>query len=127
MKHLVVLRVASLLSLLLLTLHLADDIRRDTDGMNEAGLIAVVFTLVVWLYGILILAERRSGHVVMLAGALLAVFVPVTHLRGVVAGEIARSGGSLFVAWTLLALSVTAIFTCVVAAQGLWGLRGRAR
>lgn len=126
MKPLVVLRVASLLSLNLLLLHLADDIGRDTDGMNQGGLIAVVLVLVVWLYSIVMLAERRSGHVVILAGALLAAFVPVTHLRGVVAGEIARSDGSLFVAWTLLALSVSAIFTCVVAAQGLWGMRRQA-
>ncbi len=126
MKHLVVLRVASLLSLNLLLLHLADDIPRDTGGMNQAGLIAVVFVLVVWLYSIVILAERRSGHVLILAGALLAAFVPVTHLRGVVAGEIARSGGSLFVAWTLLALSVSAIFSCVVATHGLWVMRRQA-
>lgn len=126
MKPLVVLRVASLLSLNLLLLHLSDDIRHDTDGMSQGGLIAVVLVLVVWLYSIVMLAERRSGHVLILAGALLAAFVPVTHLRGVVAGEIARSGGSRFVAWTLLALSVSAIFTCMVAAQGLWGMRRQA-
>lgn len=122
-KPLVVLRAASLLTLLLLTLHLADDIRRDTNGMNQGGLIAVVLTLVAWLFGILVLSERRVGHVVILAGALLAAFVPVTHLQSVVSGEFARTDGSLFVAWTLLALGVSAILTCVVAVHGLWGMR----
>jgi hypothetical protein len=28
--------------------------------------------LVLWLYGTLLLAERRSGHIIMLVGALLA-------------------------------------------------------
>lgn len=106
------------LSLFLLTLHLADAIRRDTDGMNQAGLIAVVLVLVVWLYGILAMDDGRGAHAVMLAGGLLAAFVPVTHLRSVVEGELARSGGSLLEVWTLLVLSVTAIFTCVMAARG---------
>ena len=44
--------------------------------------------LVVWLYGTLVLAERRSGYAIMLVGSLLALGMPVIHVIG--AGGIFR-------------------------------------
>ena len=38
--------------------------------------------LVVWLYGTLVLAERRSGYVIILLGSLLGLLVPVIHMKG---------------------------------------------
>ncbi|HKD70534.1 MAG TPA: hypothetical protein VKB61_00320 [Candidatus Acidoferrum sp.] len=64
MKHNTMLTVASLLSILLLTLHITDDIVRGiskAESSNTALLILAVF-----LYGTLVLRERRSGHVIML-------------------------------------------------------------
>lgn len=55
MKHNVVLMVASLLSILFVTLHTADDIARGMEPGTLFDLI-VVPILVVWLYGTLVLA-----------------------------------------------------------------------
>ena len=64
MKESAVLAVTSLLSLLLLTLHITDDIVRGISKAESSNTALVV--LVVFLYGTLVLAERRSGYVIML-------------------------------------------------------------
>jgi hypothetical protein len=123
MKHNVILIITSLLSILFMTFHLADDIVR---GMSPGGLENVVGVLifVVWLYGTLVLAERRSGYVVLLVASLLASFVPVIHMSGAgLGGKIAQSSGAFFFIWTLIALGVTAIFSFILSARGLWSLR----
>ncbi|MDQ6872733.1 MAG: hypothetical protein M3037_12130 [Gemmatimonadota bacterium] len=78
--------------------------------------------LVVWLYGTVVLAERRSGYVIMLLGSLLASVVPVIHMTGaggVVGGGIAKSSGAFFFVWTLITLSVTGVFSFILSARGL--------
>jgi hypothetical protein len=42
---------------------------------------------------------------------------------GLVGGEIASSGRVFFWVWTLIALGVTATFSLVLSARGLWSLR----
>ena len=129
MKQNVSLTITSLLSILFMTLHLTDDIVR---GFERAGswLFAVPI-LVVWLYGTLVLAERRSGYVIILLGSLVGMLAPILHFRatGAVArGEIAQSSGAFFFVWTLIALGVTALFSVVLSARELWRPgRGHAR
>src|SRR5919205_483546 len=126
MKHNHTLTIASMLSLVLLTLHLADDIVRGFEPGGLANLVGGVLISVVWLYGTLVLAGRRSGYVIILLGSLLGLFVPYVHMRGKgvgIASGIANSSGGFFFVWTLLALGVTALFSVVLAARGLWGLR----
>ena len=128
MKHNVMLTVTSLLTLLLLTLHLADDIVRGFEPGGLANLIGGVLISVVWLYGTLVLAGRRSGYVIILLGSLLGLFVPYIHMRGKgvgVASGIANSSGGFFFVWTLIALGVTALFSVILSARGLWGLPWR--
>jgi hypothetical protein len=123
MKHNVMLTIASLLSILFFTFHLADDIVRGIEPGTLTNLTAVP-TLVVWLYGTLVLAERRSGYVITLLGSLLGSGVPVLHFRGAgVGGAIARSSGGLFFIFTILALGVTALFSFILSVHGLWSLR----
>ena len=123
MKHNALLTITSLLSILLLTLHLTDDIVR---GMEKGGLsnLLAVPILVVWLYGTLVLAGRRLGYVIILLGSLLGVGIPVIHMRGAGVGEIARSSGGFFFVWALIALGVTALFSVILSARGLWSLQG---
>ena len=59
MKHNAMLVVTCLLSLLLLTLHITDDIVRGISKAESSNTALVVF--VVFLYGTVVLAERRSG------------------------------------------------------------------
>jgi hypothetical protein len=82
-----------------------------------------VLVLVLWLYGTLVLAERRSGYVIILLASLLGSVVPVVHMRGAGVGEIAKSSGGFFFVWTLIALGVSAIFSVILSARALWSLQ----
>jgi len=121
MKNHVLLTVASLLSILLLTLHLADDIVRGMDPGGPANMIGLV-VLAGWVYATLALAGRRSGYVINLVLSLLAAGIPVIHMTGIGLGQ-GRSTGAFFFIWTLLALGVTTIFSVILAVRGLWSLR----
>jgi hypothetical protein len=123
MKHRVMLTVASLLSILFFSFHHADDVLRGRASGGLLNLIPVLI-LVVWLYGTtLVLAERRAGYVIVLILSLLGSAVPVVHMsgRGLVGGDIANSGGVFFWVWTLISLGVTALFSVILSARGLWG------
>ena len=125
MKHNLLLTIASLLSILFFTLHLTDDIVRGMEPGGLSNLIGGVLISVVWLYGTLVLAERRSGYIILLLGSLLALAIPVIHMRGKgvgVASGIANSSGGFFFVWTLIALGVTALFSVILSAHGLWSL-----
>ena len=60
MKHKVTLTITSLLSILFMAFHWADDIVR---GMSPGGVSGLggVLILVIWLYGTLVLGERARG------------------------------------------------------------------
>ena len=129
MKHKVTLTITSLLSILFMTFHLSDDIVRGMEPGGVKNLIGVLI-LVVWLYGTLALAERRSGYVIILLESIGGAGVPVVHMMGagLVGGRIANSSGAFFWVWTLIALGVTATFSVILSARGLWSLQwGRSR
>ena len=124
MKHHVLLTISSLLSILLLTLHITDDIVRGISPAESSN--TALLVLVLLLYGTLVLAEKRSGHVIMLVVGLFAAGMPVLHMRGAHYPEIARSAGGFFFVWTLWALGGLGGLTFVLSARGLWRLqRGR--
>lgn len=126
MNRSVLLTITSLLSILLMTFHLSDDIVR---GFEPGGFrnVSGVLMLVVWLYGTLVLSERRSRYVILLLGSILGTIVPLAHMRGagLVGGRIANSAGKHFFVWTLIALHVTAIFSLILSARGLWSFPWR--
>ena len=124
MKESVMLTIASLLSILFGTFHLADDIARGMSPGGLGNLLAVVIC-VVWLYGTLVLAERRSGYVIILVASLLLLGIPVIHMRGVGVGFGTNRSNGLFFVWTLLAMGVTALFSVILSARGLWSLPWR--
>jgi hypothetical protein len=121
MKDNTILVVTSLLSILLLTLHITDDIVRGISRAEPSNTALVVLAL--FLYGTLMLAERRSGHVIMLLVGLFAAGMPVIHMRGAHYPEIARSAGGFFFVWTLWALGGLGGLTLILSAQGLWARR----
>ena len=116
-----VLKITALLSLLLLTLHVTDDIVRGISKVESSNIALAV--LAVLLYGTLVLAERRLGHVIMLLVGLFAVAMPVMHMRGAHYPEIAASPGGFFFVWTLWALGGLGGVTMILAVSGLWSLR----
>jgi hypothetical protein len=128
MKHNLTLTITSLLSILFITFHLTQDTLHARVGTPEAGgsTLVAVPVLVVWLYGTLLLGERRSGYIIMLVGSLLGLLMPVVHVMqagGIFRGEIARGNGAFLFVWTLHALGMTAMFSLVLAVRGLWSLR----
>jgi hypothetical protein len=124
------LTIASLLSVLFMSFHFSDDIVRGFESGGFKNLIGVLI-LVVWLYGTtLVLAERRSGYIIILVLSLLGSGIPAIHMRGrgLVGGDIANSSGVFFWVWTLIALGVTTLFSVILSARGLWSLqRGQRR
>jgi hypothetical protein len=122
MKSNVMLTVTSLLSIVLLSLHISEDI---VLGFAPGGLVnlAAIALLVVYLCGALLLSDRRSGQVILLAGSVLAAAMPVLHMRGAGVG-VHRSEGAYFFIWTLYALGVSGTFGFILSARALLGKRG---
>ena len=131
MKRDLPLIVTSLLSTLLLTFHLAQDTlyaRPGTDEYLGSTLVAAP-VLALFLYGALVLAERRSGYVLMLVESLAALGMPLIHLQGPMGaltrpgralnGEVATSAGAFLFFWTLMALGVTGTFALLRSLRGL--------
>ena len=125
MKENTILIVACLLSILLSTLHVTDDIVRGMSRAEPSNIALVV--LVVFLYGTLLLSGRRSGYAIMLLVGVFAAAMPVLHMRGVRYSEIARSAGGFFFVWTLWALGGLGGLTFILSARGLWSLRAGQR
>ena len=97
MKQTAMLTTASLLNILLMKFHLTDDILFEMASPRFANLFAVL-VFVIWLYGTLVLAERRAGYIIILLGSLLGLVVPVVHMKGaagVVGGDIGRAFPSI--------------------------------
>ena len=114
MKHNVMLIVASLLSLLLMIIHLTQDIMRQADGTNMIPIPVVIFA--VWLYGTLMLSDRIWGYIIMFLGGLVGAAMIIVHSPGWI---ISNSHGFFFVL-TLFLVSTTGWFTMVLSAHGIW-------
>jgi hypothetical protein len=122
MKQTRILTITSLLTILFLSFHFADDIVRGIEPgtiVNYPG----ILILVVLLFATLALEQRRSGYVILLLGSILGAGIPVVHLMGKGVSRIAQTSGGFFFVWTLLALGATATFSLILSVRGLWGLR----
>jgi hypothetical protein len=123
-KRNLVLPLTSLLSILFASFHLVDDIAYGSDK-GVASTLVIVAILAVWLYGTLMLPERRAGHIIMLLGSLagLAIFlVHATGAGGLPGIEIGKLSGAFFFVWTLVALAVVSLLTLTASVHGLWNL-----
>ena len=122
MKHSVLLTITSLLTILLLTFHISDEVAR---GMEHGGLNMVIPLLIlsVWLYGTLVLPGRRSGYIIMLLIAIFGTGIPILHMSGIglVGGRIATdSSGSFFWVWQNMVMCVISAFSLILALRSLW-------
>jgi hypothetical protein len=122
-KHDTALTVTALLSVLLLSLHLASDVVLGKDEFDR-GMMVAILMLATGLYGALALRGRLAGYVVTLLFSLLAMVIPWVHMpaAGLTDEFVRRPGVWLFV-WTLLALGATGFVAFALAVQGLWHLR----
>src|SRR5215471_3722131 len=127
MKQTAMLTTTSLLTILLMTIHMAGDILFK---MAPAGLInlLVIFIFVVQLYGTLALGGRRVGYIIIFFASILGLVVPIVHMkgtRGVLGGDIGNSSQAFLFVWTLLALGITAMFSIILSARALLSLPWR--
>ena len=122
MKNSVLLAIFSLLSILLVILHLTTEI---AFGLESGGLKSLtgILIVVVWLSGTLLLYERKLGYVIVLVGSLLGTAVPIIHMTGagLVGGRIGHTHLALFWVFSNFLLGVTALFSVILSARGLWG------
>lgn len=120
----------SSLTILLLSLHLADEVARGL----EPGTVSAAWGLLilaVWLSATLVFPERRWGLVIILLASILASAVPVLHMqgKGLVLGRYGTTNANamFFWVWTNIALGVSGMLSVVLSVHGLWSLRARSR
>ena len=127
MNRSVMLTITSLLLIVLSLAHLAQDIVYGYEPGTVNNLLVVPIA-VVWLYGTLVLAGRRSGYIITLLFSLFSLVVPLVHAQGKgfgVASRMAHTTGHFFFVWTLLAIGVLGVFSVVLCVRGLWSLPWR--
>ena len=117
MKPNVMLTVTSLISILLLSIHISEDI---VLGFARGGLdnLVGISILLVYLCGTLLLSDRRGGLIIMLLGSIIAAGMPVLHMSGAGVG-VKRSAGAFFFIWNLYALGITGTFGVILSALAL--------
>jgi hypothetical protein len=120
-----ILTIVSLLSIILLPFHIGGDVVLGLDRGGPGLVFVVVPVLLVLACGTLLLAERRSGHVIMFLGGLAALGMPIIHRNNAFTATVARSPGGLIFIWTLIMLGVTGGLAMILSARGLWDLRSR--
>src|SRR4029450_9115185 len=123
MKHNALLKITSLLSILLMTLHVTDDIVRGL-SRPAADNVGAVVIFVVWLLGTLALTERRLGYVITLLGGIFEAAMPVLHMRGASYPAIAKSSGGFFFGWRPVAVGIAGRSATILSARALWTMRG---
>ena len=122
MKRSVLLTIASLLSILFLTFHISDEIARGMEP-GQLNMLIPMIILVLFVYGALVLAGRRSGYIIMLIEAIFGTGIPVIHLTnlGLVGGRIAvDASGSFFWVWGNWALFMVSVLALTLAVRCLW-------
>jgi len=124
MRDHVTLTITSLLSIVLFSLHWADEVARGIEPGTTSA-VGGLLILFVWLYATLVIGDRRSGLVLLLLGSLLAAGVPILHMQGAgwVGGRIGpNSSGALFWVWTLVALGASGMLSLALSVRRLWRL-----
>jgi hypothetical protein len=120
------LSVTSILSVLLLALHISQDI---VFGFDRAGLnhLVGVGILLVVVCGAVLLRERRSGEVIMLLGGVMSVGMLPLHMRNGLRPEFLEKSGALLFIWTLYVLGVIGAFSVILAVLTLRARRTASR
>ena len=128
MNNTVTLTITSVMSVLLGSFHLSDDIVKGIEPGGVSNFNGVLI-LAVQLFATLMLSGRRWAHAIVLLMSMATAAVPYLHMTGpgLVGGRIVNADGKFFWVWTLMALGVTATVSMVLAARGLWSLQRERR
>ena len=120
----ITLTITALLSILLSTFHLADDVVIGIEPGGTSNYVGILI-VAVYLYAAVMLGERRWAHVIVLIGSIGGAAVPYLHMTGVglVGGKATNYSGKFFWIWTLLALGATTLVSVALSVQRLWALQ----
>ena len=119
MKLTRLLTVLSLISIIVMSLHITDDIVRGISPAAPDNVGACVIFLV-WLFGTLVLRESRIGYGIQLLGGVFAAAMPVLHMSGARYPAIATSPGGFFFVWSLIVVGTTGALCVLLSAHALW-------
>ena len=108
----------TLASVVLLALHISQDI---IFGFDRAGLnhLVGVGILLVITCGALLLPDRRLGQVIMLLGGVVAAGMLPLHMRNGLRPEFLEKSGALLFIWTVYVLGVMGFFSIILAVRAL--------
>lgn len=116
------LSATSILSVLLLALHISQDIVFGFDRAGLNHLVGVAILLVI-VCGALLLRERALGTVIMLLGGVMAAGMLPLHMRHGLRPEFLERSGALLFIWTLYVLGVNGALCVILAIQSLLARR----
>jgi hypothetical protein len=114
MKRHVMLTVTSLVSAVLLALHISQDIVFGFDRAGLNHLVGVGIILVI-VCGALLLPHMWLGRVIMLLGGLMSAGMLPLHMRHGLRPEFLQASGALLFIWTLYLLGVMGFFSIILA------------
>jgi hypothetical protein len=108
----------TLASVVLLALHISQDI---IFGFDRAGLnhLVGVGILLVITCGALLLPDRRLGQVIMLLGGVMAAGMLTLHMRNGLRPEFLEKSGALLFIWTVYVLGVMGFLSIILAVRAL--------
>ena len=106
--------LTSILSVLLLSLHISQDIVFGFDRAGLNHLVGVGIILVI-VCGALLLPHRWLGRVIMLLGGVMSAGMLPLHMRHGLRPEFLQRSGALLFIWTLYLLGVMGFFSIILA------------
>jgi hypothetical protein len=112
----------SLISLVLVSMHIPDDYVHGFDKHvvdNPYG----ILVLVLWAAGLFLFRERLIGRIVLLLGGLVAMAMPIMHLNGHYPPDFATSDGAFRFVWNLYAVGTTGSLTVILAVREIFRRR----
>ena len=116
----------SLTSLVLLSVHVADDYIQGFDKHVVNNPYGILFFVVVGC-GIFLFRERVIGQVILLLGGVVAIAMPIMHLNGHFPADFARADGAFRFIWTLYAIGTIGALTVILAARELFTRRAHTK
>jgi len=121
MPHQWTLTIIALLSVVLGSFHLADDVVRGFEPGGTSNYIGIIIVSVM-LFTVLTLMATRTGYVLVLLFSVGAAGVPYIHMigNGLMGPKAHTSGALFFWVWTNLALGATSLVSVALATHGLW-------
>jgi hypothetical protein len=110
--------VATILSVILLALHISQDIVFGFDRAGLNHLVGIAILLVI-ACGVVLLRERRAGTVIMLLGGVMAFAMLPLHMRNGLRPEFLERSGALLFIWTLYLLGANGALSVILAVLAL--------